>query len=410
MEESFRVRIDKIFGSLSSSSASPSSLSNLWCLAEDEIDRNEQSGGKEVSGSGFRSSQFDSKSFPDVPRQETEPEELSVDGGEGESSVSQKPNDYNDEEWEIKSSIGMDTTLDMEEEEDENDKVAVGDELYGYTNDVNDYETEADEWVELPTSLKEREKDPRANHIAAENRLKEDAEAVNKLISLHVSEVHEDDLSMSTSEKEKALVVSEDLLGDNKEIDVGSADDSGLKPILKRKENHADSKLQKRVRFSAEIGDDKCNGGDKDTVMETSSPEENTVQPDYPCGIPDYMRNPSKYTRYTFDEGEVDEESNRKAYMDFLNMIRRRDEPVVDPLVELPSSVAFVPKRKPMAESKVENVDKGCEGRRGAIAVVDTIEDSTLSAMEEDEPETALNVKRRPGRQYRARAKDDQEE
>lgn len=67
--------------------------------------------------------------------------------------------------------------------------MAVAEELYGYTNDVNDYETEADEWEELPASFKEREKDPRANHIAAKLRLKEDAEAVNKLNSLHVSEV-----------------------------------------------------------------------------------------------------------------------------------------------------------------------------------------------------------------------------
>lgn len=93
------MRIDKIFGSLSSSSASSSPLSSLWCLADDEIDKTERSGEKEASGSR---------------PPENVPEDLSVDEDEGESSVSQKPNDYNDEEWEIKSSIGMDTTLDME--------------------------------------------------------------------------------------------------------------------------------------------------------------------------------------------------------------------------------------------------------------------------------------------------------
>lgn len=68
--------------------------------------------------------------------------------------------------------------------------MAVGEELCGvYTKDVNDYETEADEWEELPSSFNEREKDPRANYIAAEIRLREDADAVNKLNSLHVSEV-----------------------------------------------------------------------------------------------------------------------------------------------------------------------------------------------------------------------------
>ncbi|KAL1201362.1 hypothetical protein V5N11_003773 [Cardamine amara subsp. amara] len=400
MDESFRVRIDKIFGSLSSSSSPASSapVSSLWSLSEDEIATNERSGEKENSGP--------SNSFPDIGRQENEPDELNIDGDEGQSSGLQKPNDYNDEEWEIKSSIGMDSTLDMEEEEDDNDKVALGEKVYVYMKDVNDYETEADEWEELPASLKDREKDPRANLTAAKLRLKEDAEAVNKLNSLHVSEVHKDNLPMSTSENENALVVSEDNL---LETQVGSSDDSGLKPILKRKESQADSKLQKRVRFSSDIRDDDSTGGDKDSVMEPSSPNENGVEPDHPTGIPDYLRNPTKYTRYTFDSGEVDEESNRKAYMDFLNMIRRRDEPVEGPLVELPRSVAFVPKKKPMAESKVDNIDKNCEGRRGAIAVV-AIEDCTVSAMEEDEPETALNVISKPGRQYRSRAKEDPEE
>jgi hypothetical protein len=215
---------------------------------------------------------------------------------------------------------------------------------------------------------------------------------------------------MST-ENEKPFVVSEDnLLGAFKESHVGSSDENGLKPILKRRENQADdSKSPKRVRFSSDVKDRTLTEGDNDSVMEASSPNEDKVEAVYPTGIPDYMRNPSKYTRYTFESGEVDEESNRKAYMDFLNMIRSKDESLVDPLMELPRSVAFVPKRKPMAESKVENIDKDCEGRRVAIAV-DTIEDCTISAMEEDEPETAQHVTKRPGRQYRARAKEDPEE
>lgn len=201
------------------------------------------------------------------------------------------------------------------------------------------------------------------------------------------------------SEKEK--VVSEEAYA-------GASDDNGLKPILKRKESQADSKLQKRVRFSSDVrdDDDSTGGGDGDSAMETSI----VVQRDHPSGEPDYVRNPSKYTRYTFDEGEVDEESNRKAYMEFLSMIRSRDEPLEDPLVELPTSVAFVPKKNQTGESKVGNADKGFEGRRGVMPILDSIEDSTVSAMEEDEPQTALNVVRRPGRQYRARAKEDEVE
>ncbi|KAG5396546.1 hypothetical protein IGI04_018360 [Brassica rapa subsp. trilocularis] len=125
--------------------------------------------------------------------------------------------------------------------------------------------------------------------------------------------------------------------------------------------------IDKRVRFSYDIRDDNSTGGYRDSAMETSSPEERVVQLLHPYGVPDYVRNPSKYIRYKFDEGEVDEESNRKAYMELLNMIRSRDEH----LVELPTSVAFVPKRKPTGERKVGNTDKSYEGRRGEIAVED---------------------------------------
>ncbi|CAA7049592.1 unnamed protein product [Microthlaspi erraticum] len=198
----------------------------------------------------------------------------------------------------------MDSTLDSEEEEDENDLVASGQELYGYTDDVND--DDSDECEEL-------------------------------------------------------------------------------EPTLKRKGNNEDddsSKLYKRVRFSYDFGDDKGSGSSSET--------------EYLSGIPDYMRNPTKYTRYTFEEcEEVDEEYNRRAYMEFLNMLRSKDEAMVvddETLVEFPRSVAFAPKSKPTPWETIE-------------------EDGYVSAMEEDETETALSVITRHGRrQYRARDKEDQEE
>jgi hypothetical protein len=106
MDESFRVRIDKVFGSLASSSTSSAPVSSLWCLAEDEIDGNQRSGEKELSES--------LNSFSDNGKQEHESDDLSIDEEKGRSSELQKPSDYDDEEWEIKNSIGMDSTLDME--------------------------------------------------------------------------------------------------------------------------------------------------------------------------------------------------------------------------------------------------------------------------------------------------------
>lgn len=317
MEDTFRVKIDKIFGSLSSSptASTSSSPTSLWYLADERS--------REKQGWGPSPYQFDwRRSFPD---------DLSDDGDEAPSSVPRKPRDYNGEEWlEIKTSIGMDSTLDSEEEEDENDIVALAQQLYGYTDDVNDddgddSETESDEREELKQTLKRK--------------------------------------------------------GNNQDDD---DDDS--------------SKLHKRVRLSSHVRED------DDSVMETSF----SKVTEYQSGIPDYMRNPSKYTRYAFDEcEEVDEESNRRAYMEFLNMLRSKDEPMVvdETPLEFPRSVAFAPKRKPMADGKIENMYKGTSD------AIDSIEDSNLSAMEEDETETALCVITRHGRrQYRSKDKEHQEE
>ncbi|CAA7049594.1 unnamed protein product [Microthlaspi erraticum] len=260
--------MDKIFGALSSSSTASTSLpptpSSLMYLSDDEVsNRNEHS--REKKGWGPSPSQFDW-------RRRRLPDDSSDDEDEApSSSVSRKLKlkdlrklklkylrklkDFIRENClEIKTSIGMDYTVDIVEEEDENDMIALG-QLYSYTDDVSDdddddSETESYEWEEE------------------------------------------------------------------------------LEPTLKRKGNNLDddsSNLHKRVRFSYDVRDDKGSV--------------------YLSAIPDYMRNPSKYTRYTFDE-----ESNRRAYMEFLNLLRCKDEAMAvddETLVEFPRSVAFAPKRKP---------------------------------------------------------------
>lgn len=124
MEDTFKVRVDRIFGSLNSSSAasvSPaSSLRSLWCLTDDEIERKEWNRDK-----GSPEPEFVPECMPNVPRIEGPSRELEKDLDDLEeddleedeaepSSRSRKPDDYNDEEWEIKSSIGRDCTLDYE--------------------------------------------------------------------------------------------------------------------------------------------------------------------------------------------------------------------------------------------------------------------------------------------------------
>lgn len=134
MEDSFNSRVGKIFGSLasSSSSSSPATITtlspSLWSLTDDEIERKEWIRDKTIPES---ESETESGSFFGNPRWEAPEEEKNqvelteelekdledlVDDDVDEPPRRQldKPDDYNDEEWNMKSCIGQDCTLDYE--------------------------------------------------------------------------------------------------------------------------------------------------------------------------------------------------------------------------------------------------------------------------------------------------------
>lgn len=303
----------------------------------------------------------------------------------------------------------------MQEEEDEYDKVAVGNEKPEdrvYMRDMEDYGIDIDSELELPTSFKELIRDPRANHLAAKIRLKEDSEAAKKIDSLRVSD---EDTALSTKN-------SETIPGE------GSFNP---KSILKRKDNQVDAKSHKRVRFDPE-----CKGnGDTEPehkAMKENSSGEGVGAENHASGIPDYLRNPSRYTHYTFDSSSaMDEESNKQAYMDLLKILNKsnassnlppEDE---DARFDRSRSVTFIPRKKggdtrAMVDSCTELVqqvgigkDIGVHrGRPIGIAATEA-EESDACAMEEDEPETTEHRKgssQKPGRQYRLKARSDLEE
>ncbi|XP_022741320.1 uncharacterized protein LOC111292934 isoform X1 [Durio zibethinus] len=359
----FNVRVDKAFGSLASSSSSSSSnsksqsLSSLWRLTDDEIAKREWNGDKEgpQPEEGFcdnfpqknkkkKAINFRAeleKDLDDLDDEDLEEEEACV-----WSSKGGKPEDYNDEEWEIKSSIGRDRTLDYEEEEDEYDKVAVGREKTRdclYIKDINDYEIDADSCNMLPTAFKDFSRDPRANNIAAKLRLKEDEEDAEAAIKIHSLRVSDSDATVGV------------------DTHISTFEEGNLKSILKRKDTESNPKSLKRVRFDSQYFRNDCSEGPertKDVPGEACSTKEEeamvfndafTLPQDYPSGIPDYMRNPSKYTRYTLDSSDVDDESNRQAYMDFLKLVKRCDatEPEADDApCDLTKPVTFIPRRK----------------------------------------------------------------
>ncbi|KAK6928593.1 tumor suppressing sub-chromosomal transferable candidate 4 [Dillenia turbinata] len=414
MEDSFRVRVDKIFGSLASSSSSSSTSqpvnNSLWCLNDDEVEKiewNRQKDSPDEPDSTPYPSSFDgffadesfrnkniaiasaSQSQGEDFRKQLETDLQDLDDGDEDEDEDEdedgkpsrggsaafnrfaKPDDHDDEEWDIRSHIGKDCTLDYEEEEDEYDKVAVGREKAGerlYMKAVRD-----DEGFEVPNSFSGGFRDPRANHLAAKLRLKQDAQAVGAAESKDV--------------------------------------DAPPKSILKRKEREmGSSKSQKRVRFDSTCKTESAEES-KDVAM-----EEAIMGKEWSSGVPDYIRNPSRYTHYTFDTiNEMDEASNRQAYMDFLNLVRKSEEDASARQEVLPKSVTFTPRRKAVEgdalvrsnqeQGSVDNHHKKAAFPVG-IAAGDSVQSEAcaMEVEEEEEPTKIAQVKSSgSGRQYRVR-------
>ncbi|KOM55875.1 hypothetical protein LR48_Vigan10g176700 [Vigna angularis] len=113
----------------------------------------------------------------------------------------------------------------------------------------------------------------------------------------------------------------------------GDFDATNPKSILKSKDNSG--RPQKRVRFNLKC-DDKDNYDDdgheeaRDVRMKTSSlggsaSDQLSKSQEFNLAVPDYIRNPSRYTRYTFDDSpsEMDDKSNKETYMTFLSQLNK---------------------------------------------------------------------------------------
>ena len=300
----------------------------------------------------------------------------------------------------------------MQEEEDRYDKQAIGKENQGdrvYMKDINDDGVEMDSCNVLPSRFGEYVRDPRANHLAARIRLKQDDEAAKKIDALHVSEKSAPEVGSGSG---------------------GGGDAVNPKPILKSKDKPLEHKSQKRVRFDPEC-DDRGNDDEHErryVRMKASSMEEeagsdqSSKAQEFGSAVPDYIRNPSRYTRYTFDsDNDMDDKSNKEAYMSFFSQLKRSNAAADDAVDDLPS-VTFISKKKSgdvtMGENEMvskQKVDVGKEHRRAftvGIAAGDS-ENSDVCAMEEDEPEVVEDVKKssqRLNRQYRKKAQDELDE
>ncbi|MCL7038422.1 hypothetical protein MKW94_030256 [Papaver nudicaule] len=429
MDDSFRVRVDKIFGGLDGPGGSKpaDSIRSLWSLSDAEVEKKEwkkqhppeedeeetnipssfhqsfigKNDGKKKIKNGFGDFDDDLFDFDDLEDEE----EAEEDGDDKENpGSSSRQGGGDDDEWEIRASIGLDGTLDNEDEEDEFDKVAVGREKAGdrtYLKDVTDYGDYLNSYNVIPSSFKDRVRDPRAI-LPEKSGLLEDVPA-------------------STEDAGDArIVVNQDV--------------SNLKPILKRKEKKSGSKSKKRVRFGPECVDNSSDqefensnsmNGSTCSMETTLNVEKASFLPRRTSTVPDYLLNPGKYTQYSFDSTDDDnEQSNKQACMDFLNTIRtaQTSESQQEDIFELPKSVTFTPKKKATdddASTKRDtemNDDQGnssneSNARKAGItlgfAAVEMVE-SEACAMEEDEEQPTMKdtgeSSKKSGRQYRPKA------
>ncbi|KAK7311285.1 hypothetical protein RJT34_09319 [Clitoria ternatea] len=408
MEDSFRVRAERAFGSLPIPS-SPSSLSSLWSLTEDEF---HQTPSNRLHRSKPEPEPQPYPSSSSGFHVELEKDLEDLDDDEAPRGPSRPP-DYDDEQWQIRSGIGLDCTLDYEEEEDQYDKQAIGKEKSGdrvYMKDINDDGIEISSCGVFPTSFRDFVRDPRANHLAAKIRLKQDDdEAAKKIDALHVSEKS-----------------SPDFEGDT----------VNPKSILKSKDNPSEPRPLKRVRFDSEC-DDRGNGDDdndehdgtRDVRMRTSSVDDVAAsdQPsklqEFDSAVPDYLRNPSRYTCYSFDSSsDMDEKANKEAYMSFLTQLRAaKGAGSQDGALDDLPSVTFISKKKAsdatmrdgeMVSKQKPEVGKEAMNRRAfpvGIAAGDA-KNSDVCAMEEDEPEVIEDAKKssqKVNRHYRKKTQED---
>lgn len=253
-------------------------------------------------------------------------------------------------------------------------------------------------YSEVPSTFKDVNKDPRANHRAAEIRLKEDAGVADNVDHMRAS------LSPHPTPNAQNGICKESV---------------GLNSILKNKGNHIETKSKKRVRFDSSCKDE-CEKNSEASNVPTS---ETSLVLDKPASlpkdspnVPDYVRNPSKYKVYTFDSSpDIDDAANHRAYADFLKLVKKSDEMESQDChpFELPKSVTFIPKKKPgeniVGLSRTESEQN--QNKRLPIAMAAEDEPgSEICAMEEDEREEAADAtfksSQKSGRRYRTKDRE----
>ncbi|KAJ3675848.1 hypothetical protein LUZ60_004890 [Juncus effusus] len=399
-EESFELRVKRLFGShLFDKVPSSSFPASSWSVAAGEVVGEKwnrpsavEEGGEDDAAadradtpcsSAFYGPDgcFSKKNRRENPRGEKDRLEADLDEiDEDDNDDDDKEGEgVGDEEIDVRASIGLDPTLDREEEEDENDRAAFGVDQAAdrvYMSEVMDHGPHISIHSVVPEIFDEfapdLSRDPRADRSAAMKRLKEDNNT-----KLSKTRVTEKDTSINNNNNNNT---------------------PDIKPILKRKESQDGTKPKKRVRFGTEL---------KQEEEDSNAVPVPVLQSD----VPDYLKNPSKYTKYTFDDStdnSNDEEMNKAAFNDFRNLVNNSTES--DEPFELPASVPFNPRKKLIPESDSDammmHVDVGPTDTSKLCFADEASESCEMDEDLKEERESGGERKPAPSRRYRSKERE----
>ncbi|CAL5027785.1 unnamed protein product [Urochloa decumbens] len=433
-QEAFEARVKRLFGSRLFDAVPDSSFpAASWSVAAGDVERHRwakpseaRDAEEEAAGEAGRGDTPCASAFYDANgclrgrRRRSRQEEFEGDlddldeddddeeeGGERGRKAAEV-----DEEEGVRVNIGLDPTLDREEEEDKYDREAFGREDAAdrvYMNDIMDDGINMSINSIVPDLLDDSiedvyrfSKDPRADIRAASARLRED-----------------DGSSKDGDSQYAAQAKDLPTVGTKKAVE-----DVNVKPILKRKEEQADLKPRKRVRFDASVKDPESDMFEHDEdspmvpqSMDVVTEKENTSTPSESPGVPDYVMNPSKYTRYTLDVPESNDASNRRALEDLHDLLGKSDPNKIhsETPVEIPSSVTFIPRKKSVDAMAVDEGPRTSDSSSSVIGMVAGASDETDQCeMDEDDskasstPQMHANPKA-SSRRYRSSRTDDNE-
>ncbi|PWZ43699.1 hypothetical protein Zm00014a_002076 [Zea mays] len=431
-QETFEARVKRLFGSRLFDAVPDSSFPTAsWSVAAGDVERQRwakpseaRDAEEEAAGEAGRGDTPCASSFYDANgclrsrRRRSRQEEFEgdlddLDEDEEEDGERGRATEQDEDEG-VRVNIGLDPTLDREEEEDKYDREAFGREEAAdrvYMHDIMDDGINMSINSIVPDLLDDSiegvyrfKKDPRADMRAASARLREDDGSAKDGDSHYATEA-KDFLNVGIQTKK-------------------AVEEVNVKPILKRKEEQADLKPRKRVRFDANVKDRESDMFERDEdspmvpqSMEVVTGKESTPTLSVSPGVPDYVRNPSKYTRYTLDVPESNDDSNRTALADLHDLLGRSDQNRIhsETPVEIPSSVTFIPRKKSVDAMAVDDGPRAIDSNSSVIGLVAGASDEPDQCeMDEDDsnlsstPQMHTNSKAN-SRRYRSSRTDDDE-